>query len=144
MFSLPPEPFWVVALPANREGPYAPGMLGPIFWNSSKCYKLSVAILAQAIWVTNRASGARGTMWVVRRMLGKRAQDMPELEDTEFTNLLGEKSGAEDGDAPDRLLGCYPIGATVELRSGQRILRHDLKCRSGNARVRCHDRRSQS
>ena len=77
----------------------------------------------------------------VRRLmpgLGTRAQDTPELEDS-FTNLLGAKCkedaevrevaedrgvqpvhefrGAEDGDAPDRLLGCYPIGATVQFHS---------------------------
>ena len=76
----------------------------------------------------------------VRRLmpgLGTRAQDTPELEDedNEFTNLLGAKCkeddvrevaedrgvqpvhefrGAEDGDAPGRLL---PKGATVQFHS---------------------------
>ena len=89
----------------------------PPHWNSSKCSKLSVAVLAQAIWVTNRASGARGTMWLVRRLRGAHAKDRPKVDASVFSYLLvDETRGAADNNAPDPLPECYPKDATVQFQ----------------------------
>ena len=50
-----------------------------------------------------------------RLVLGTRADTTPELDEDEWTSLLGEcKEDANDREVAEDL-GCYPIGATVQF-----------------------------